>query len=50
MDPRFAPQPQRASGGPSWWHDDLVLLLAVLFVLSLVGGAVYAVVTTGVLS
>jgi predicted amidophosphoribosyltransferase len=47
MDQRMASPPRRLSGGPSWWHDDLALTAAVLTVLGLVGGAVYAAFESG---
>jgi hypothetical protein len=47
MDPGKAPPPSRLSGGPSWWHDDYAVILAITIVLGLVGGAVYAAFESG---
>ena len=45
MDTRFAPRPQRLRDAPSWWHDDLALIVAVLTGLSALGTAGYFAVT-----
>ena len=41
MDARFAPPPQRLRSAPSWWHDDLALILAVTTALGALGTACY---------
>ena len=41
MDAHFAPPPQRLRSAPSWWHDDLALILAVTTALGALGTACY---------
>ena len=45
IDSRFAPPPRHLGNGPSWWHDDFALIVAVLAVLGVLGGAGYFAVT-----